>query len=1842
MIQSKNVSTRFFLFLGILITLLSFTNCADPGTPDTLVGSITVSADFPAEESRSARGTSLDTDDISYSLTGIGPDGFLLERTNPSLPWLLNRLPVGNWSMTLNVMDRDGTVVLYGTEQTSVNPGAFKKVRFSLIAPTPENQVALPVFTPAGKLFSTTETVTISCSTEGSSIYYTNDGTTPTTTSTLYTSPIALTSTTTLKAMAVKSEMDNSSIATSVYTKTDQVASPSITPAGGVLATSQQVTLSCTTTGAAIYYTTDGSTPTATSTVYTGAFMITEPVTIKAIALKAGMVDSSISQAIFTASNTVATPVISPTGGSFSGSTTVTISCSTTGATIHYTLDGTTPTASSDTYVSPINVISDTTVKAIAVKNTMDTSAIAEVSYILRRSVARPNMNPSGNTYFTPQTVTITCSTADAIIRYTTDGTTPTASSLLYENAIFVDNSQTLKAIAMKTGLDTSDTASNTYVLKVTDPVFAELNTSFSQSMDVSLSCSTSGANIHYTTDGSTPGIMSNLYSAPFTISDTTTVKALAVKSGWDNSSIFTSTYTKRDIVATPVINASAITGGIQVSFTCSTASATIHYTTDGSIPTSSSQTYGTPFIVTQDTVVKAIATKTGMDDSQVASSTISISNVSMPIIDNTDTAGGQQVTLSSATNGATIYYTLDGTTPTASSSSYSAPFILTASKTVKAIAIKTGMTDSTVATKNVTIDQVATPTISPAGTAFSVSQQVTMSCATSSAVIHYTTDGTAPTSSSPTYGGAITLTNTATVQAIAVKNGMIDSLTSSQSYTLMGTVATPTINNTDVAGGQQITLSSATSGATIYYTLDGSTPTIFSTSYTASFKLTESKMVMAFAIKSGMSDSAVATKNVTVDKVATPVLTPASTSFSASQQVTMSCATSSAVIHYTLDGSTPTSSSPTYSTPLNLTTTTTVTAIAMKNGMADSTISSHGYTLLGTVATPTINNTDVAGGQLVTITSTTNGTTIYYTLDGTTPTSSSPSYISPFTLTESKTVKAFALKNGMTDSAVVTKSVTVDQVATPTINNTNVAGGQQITLTSATSGATIYYTLDGTTPSSSSTSYSASFKLTESKTINALAIKNGLIDSAVATKSVTVDQVTTPVINNADMAGGQQVTITSTTSGATIYYTLDGTTPTTSSNSYAAPFKLTESKTVKALALKSGMTDSTVATKSVTVDKVATPTISPAGTAFSTSQQVTITCATASAVIHYTIDGSTPTSSSPTYNTVLNLTATTTVKAIAVKSGLSDSLSTTQTYTLMGTVVTPVINNSDVAGGQQVAITSATPGTTIYYTLDGTTPTSSSTSYSASFKLTESKTVKAFAIKSGMTNSAVATKSVTVDQVATPTINNADTTGGQQVTITSTTSGASIYYTLDGSNPTTSSSSYAAPFKLTESKTVKALAIKAGLVDSTVATKSVTVDKVATPTISPAGTAFSTSQQVTMSCATASAVIHYTLDGSTPTSSSPTYSTTLNLTTTTTVKAIAVKSGLSDSLSTTQTYTLMGTVVTPVINNSDVAGGQQVTITSTTSGATIYYTLDGTTPTTSSSSYTTSFKLTESKTVKAFAIKSGMTNSAVATKSVTVDQVATPTINNTDVAGGQQVTITSTTSGATIYYTLDGTTPTTSSSSYTSSFKLTESKTVKALALKSGMTDSTVATKSVTVDKVATPVITPASTTFGTTQQVTITCATGSAVIHYTTDGSTPTSSSPTYSNALNLSATTTVKAIAVKSGMIDSLTTSQTYTLVSSVEPPVFSPEPIPAGFDDGQTVSISTATTGATIYYTMATGDTIPADPTAASTQYTGTISVTETATIKAIVMKSGMQSSAVVTKTYTINGSIIIEI
>ena len=170
-------------------------------------------------------------------------------------------------------------------------------------------------------------------------------------------------------------------------------------------------------------------------------------------------------------------------------------------------------------------------------------------------------------------------------------------------------------------------------------------------------------------------------------------------------------------------------------------------------------------------------------------------------------------------------------------------------------------------------------------------------------------------------------------------------------------------------------------------------------------------------------------------------------------------------------------------------------------------------------------------------------------------------------------------------------KQAELTVVATPSISPASgaVASGREVEITCATDGATIYYTTDGSTPTSSSTAYNPASKptITAACTINAIGIKAGLTNSAVASASYTIAApCATPAFSVAagEVDKGTTVSLSCDTDGATIYYTTNGTTPTTSSSVYSSELTINTAQTIKAIAVKDGYANSEVASATYTV----------------------------------------------------------------------------------------------------------------------------------------------------------------------------------------------------------------------------------------------------------------------------------------------------------------------------------------------------------------------------------------------------------------------------------------------------------------------------------------------------------------------------------------------------------------------------------------------------------------------------------------------------------------------------------
>ena len=426
------------------------------------------------------------------------------------------------------------------------------------------------------------------------------------------------------------------------------------TPKAGTYTAPQSVVINDSVPGATIYYTTDNSTPTTSSPVFNSATPISVNVntTIRALGIAFGHKNSSMTMAVYNLK--VATPTFSPNMGTYMTPQQVYLSDTTPNAVIWYTTDGSTPGPSMGTSVmyngTPILVTQDTPIRAIATVTGWTSSNLAAGTYLIK--VAMPVITPKSGTYSPTVTlfpVTITDATPSTTIWYTTDGTTPgvgTGTSQQYGGSPFnIFQTTTVKAIASLTGLTTSSMTTNTFTLKVPTPTFSVAAGTYGATQTVTISDTNPAAIIWYTTDGSTPApggststevrlakpenVVGPSHNVIVTISKTTTLKAIAVITGWTNSNVELAVYTLK--VPTPTFSepGGVYTSAQSISISDTDSGATIWYTTNGTNPTPgvlpAVQYNGTPIPVNATTSIRAIAAETGWTNSMTAAAMYTI-----------------------------------------------------------------------------------------------------------------------------------------------------------------------------------------------------------------------------------------------------------------------------------------------------------------------------------------------------------------------------------------------------------------------------------------------------------------------------------------------------------------------------------------------------------------------------------------------------------------------------------------------------------------------------------------------------------------------------------------------------------------------------------------------------------------------------------------------------------------------------------------------------------------------------------------------------------------------------------------------------------------------------------------------------------------------------------------------------------------------------------------------------------------------------------------------------------------------------------------------------------------
>ncbi len=364
-----------------------------------------------------------------------------------------------NWQSQLLLNSSPFMISTFGEDDSgqlylaAYNTGKIYQVQDSL-------QTWTPTFSPPSGIINS-NTAIVTCLTTNAEIHYTTNGLDPTVSDPVVVSggSILVTSGFTNKVWAFRSDLTPSAVARAVYIF--QAATPAFSPSSGPITNGTPVSITCGTPGATIYYTTNGTTPTTSSSIYAGPVIINGGMTIEAMAVVAGYLNSSIQSTFFQLVQT-ATPVFSPASGPLVYGTNISISCATPGSTIYYAMDGTTPTTSSPVYSGPLAIYGDTTLSALATAPQYLNSAIQTVFYTLVKA-AIPVFTPSQGPLTNGTWISMSTATSNAIIYYTIDGSTPTTNSPIYSGPILFTNPMTLEARAWRYDLDPSDVTSVFY-----------------------------------------------------------------------------------------------------------------------------------------------------------------------------------------------------------------------------------------------------------------------------------------------------------------------------------------------------------------------------------------------------------------------------------------------------------------------------------------------------------------------------------------------------------------------------------------------------------------------------------------------------------------------------------------------------------------------------------------------------------------------------------------------------------------------------------------------------------------------------------------------------------------------------------------------------------------------------------------------------------------------------------------------------------------------------------------------------------------------------------------------------------------------------------------------------------------------------------------------------------------------------------------------------------------------------------------------------------------------------------------------------------------------------------
>jgi glucose/arabinose dehydrogenase/sugar lactone lactonase YvrE len=391
----------------------------------------------------------------------------------------------------------------------------------------------------------------------------------------------------------------------------------------------------------------------------------------------------------------------------------------------------------------------------------------------------------------------------------------------------------------------------------------------------------------------------------------------------------------------------------------------------------------------------------------------------------------------------------------------------------------------------------------------------------------------------------------------------------------------------------------------------------------------------------------------------------------------------------------------------------------------------------------------------VITLNSLTPNSTMRYTFEPRNPLESDPA-ASPgqqIAITNGTTIRAQTLRADLFPSLVSTGlfNFVVARPEFEEIPSTAlfwpVRSNTLVTISCATPGAAIYYTLNSSIPTTNTASgtsflYTEPFVVTPIRRVIARAFLPTFgPDSPVRSVTFQLASVPMPGIRPASgpITNGTEIKMGCAYESAEIFYTLDGSTPTTDSPKYTGPFAIPGNTTVKARAFLTNYQASAINTITFSLPVVATPAYTPALGPITNGTSISITCATPGAAIFFTVDGTEPTTNSILYSAPIEIAGNTRLKARAFAPESNPSNIRDVFYPLVPAgmpVLSPAVG--PVTNGTAVTIHSATPDAMIRYTVDGSDPQPDSPLYNQALLISPPVTLKARAYRNDLDPSQV------------------------------------------------------------------------------------------------------------------------------------------------------------------------------------------------------------------------------------------------------------------------------------------------------------------------------------------------------------------------------------------------------------------------------------------------------------------------------------------------------------------------